>query len=80
MTKDITSSKHSGVIALFNRHFVKTGIIPIELGKFYSRVFDQRQESDYAYIPEIDQQQINRDIETAEELIRQIKAVIAESS
>ncbi|MBU1599651.1 HEPN domain-containing protein [bacterium] len=25
-TKDLDSSKHSGVISLFNQHFVKTGV------------------------------------------------------
>ncbi|MBV6394587.1 MAG: hypothetical protein HFACDABA_00153 [Anaerolineales bacterium] len=28
------TSKHSGVLALFDRHFVKTGVLPKEMGKF----------------------------------------------
>lgn len=80
MTRDATSSKHSGLIALFNRHFVKTGIVPVKFGKFYSRLFDQRQESDYAYIPEIDPQQLNEDIQTAAEFIRHIEAILKDNN
>ncbi len=28
--------------ALFNQHFVKTGIVDVEIGKFYSKMFDLR--------------------------------------
>lgn len=46
-TKGFASSKHSGVRALFNEHFVKTCIVSKELGKFYGELFDERQEGDY---------------------------------
>jgi uncharacterized protein (UPF0332 family) len=38
----LSSSKHSGVMALFQRHFIKTEVISVELGKFYSRMFEFR--------------------------------------
>ncbi|MEW5946320.1 MAG: HEPN domain-containing protein [bacterium] len=46
-TRELASSKHSGVRALFNRHFVKTGIVPKEMGKFYEKIFNERKEGDY---------------------------------
>lgn len=46
-----SSSKHSGVVALFDRHFIKTGVLAREMGRFYHDMFDRRQESDYkAYV------------------------------
>lgn len=48
ITKGLFSSKHGGVVALFNRHFIKPGVFPVEMGKFYSRIFDERLECDYA--------------------------------
>ncbi|MCP5105921.1 MAG: HEPN domain-containing protein [bacterium] len=45
--KNLSSSKHTGVRALFNEHFVKTGIVDVEIGKFYSQMFEFRQEGDY---------------------------------
>jgi uncharacterized protein (UPF0332 family) len=47
LKKGISSPKHSGTIALFNANFIKTGIIPKEYGKFYSRLFEFRQKGDY---------------------------------
>ena len=38
---------HGGVIGLFGLHFVKTGVVPSELGKFYSQLFELRQTGDY---------------------------------
>jgi uncharacterized protein (UPF0332 family) len=50
LTRDLASAKHSGVRSLFHQHFVKTGIISIELGQLFDRLFDNRQKSDYADI------------------------------
>ena len=36
--KNLGSSKHSGVLSLFSRHFVKTGQISIEAGRHLRRV------------------------------------------
>lgn len=41
------SSKHSGVIALIDQHFIKLGILPKEMGKFLHKAFDMRQSGDY---------------------------------
>lgn len=42
-----SSSKHSGVIALFDRHWIKDGRLPVEMARFYRRMFDERQRGDY---------------------------------
>lgn len=46
-TKELSSAKHTGVRALFNEHFVKAGIVPVELGRLFSRMYEFRQKSDY---------------------------------
>ncbi len=46
-TKQLDSSKHSGVISLFHEHFVGTGLVDKEKSKALSRSFEQRQDSDY---------------------------------
>ena len=76
LSKDLSSPKHSGVLSLFNRHFVKTGLIPVELGKFYSRLFDTRLESDYADLVTIDLEEIQDNIKTAEIFIPTVKSLI----
>ena len=43
----MSSSKHSGVRSLFNRHFVKTGKISVDIGRIFNDLFERRQEGDY---------------------------------
>jgi uncharacterized protein len=47
LTEGKSSSKHSGIRALFNKEWVKTGRIPSEYGRFYRRLYDSRQKGDY---------------------------------
>ena len=44
---DYSSSKHTGIRAIFNQHFVKTGIVPKKYGELYNYLFEYRQEGDY---------------------------------
>ena len=46
-TMAVDSSRHSGVIALFQQHFVRTDRIPAEIAKALPRAFEKRQTSDY---------------------------------
>jgi uncharacterized protein (UPF0332 family) len=64
------------VIALFNRHFVKPGLIPVDMAKFYSRMFDNRLESDYADWVEVEKQDIQEELVHAEEFVNAIIALI----
>lgn len=45
--KEADSSRHSGVISLFQKHFVATGQISVERAKALPRAFENRQKSDY---------------------------------
>ncbi|MEK6751892.1 MAG: HEPN domain-containing protein [Chloroflexota bacterium] len=47
ITIDRGSSKHQGVIALFDENFIKQNILPKELGKILHRAFEMRQVGDY---------------------------------
>ena len=47
-TLELDSPKHSGVIALFNRHFVKTQVVAPDVARVLVRSFEKRLQSDYA--------------------------------
>jgi len=64
-TRDLSSSKHSGVLSLFNRHFVKTGIIQAELGEFYNDLYEKRHEGDYTDFIEFTQERVSEMYESA---------------
>ena len=51
-----TIRTHSGLISAFSMHLVKTGIVPIELGKALNKAEDLRLIADYKGEP-IDQEQ-----------------------
>ena len=76
LTRNLSSSRHRGVISLFNQHFVKTGLVPVDMGKFYSRVFDNRLDSDYADWTVVDEQDINDTLREAQEFIGTIASLI----
>ncbi|OQX76936.1 MAG: hypothetical protein B6D64_09010 [Bacteroidetes bacterium 4484_276] len=38
---------HSGVRQMFGLHFIKTGLIDKEKGRFFSDIYDKRQTGDY---------------------------------
>lgn len=46
-TRELDSSRHSGVISLFQAQFVKPGLISTENAKALPRAFEKRQKSDY---------------------------------
>jgi len=52
-TRNLDSAKHSGVIALFQQHFVKTGLIPTDVARALPRAFEKRQNGDYEDFVEI---------------------------
>jgi len=78
-TKDLSSSKHTGVRALFNEHFVKAGIVPIELGRQFSRMYDFRQKSDYGDFVKIQPEKVSEWFEQAVAFINEIDQIIEES-
>jgi uncharacterized protein (UPF0332 family) len=46
-TQNLDSSRHSGVISLFQQHFVRTGRVPQETARALPRLFEKRQTTDY---------------------------------
>lgn len=45
--RGIEAKTHAGVRQMLGMHFVRTGMFPIPLSKFYTDLFDSRQTGDY---------------------------------
>jgi uncharacterized protein (UPF0332 family) len=75
-TKSLSSPKHSGIRALFNQHFVKPGTVEKEIGKFYSKMFDFRQEGDYDDLVYFEEEKVKSWLETAEEYLKTLENCI----
>ena len=52
-TRQLGTSKHSGALALFDREFVKTGVLPRELSRSLHLAFDRRQTHDYGEMVQV---------------------------
>ncbi len=70
---NIKTSKHSGVISLFDKEFIKTR----KIDKYYSKIlhdaFDARQDGDYKEFVELSSEDAARFVKLAEEFLEFIK-------
>lgn len=69
-------SRHSAVISEFNRSYVKPGKVDVSWSKFYQKLFNDRQESDYIPTAVFEQSDISQRIEEAESFIKVIGNLI----
>ena len=68
--KRIDSSRHSGVIALFQEHFVKTGSVSADIARALPQAFARRQRSDYGDFAEAQAADVQMLRDEAERFIR----------
>jgi len=71
------TSKHSGAMALFDRDFVRTGVVRRELSSWLHKVFDLRQDADYAELVEVTPEQARIALERAEAFLAEVRQVLS---
>lgn len=76
LTKGLSSSKHSGIRALLNREFVNKGLLDKDWGRFYSDMFDNRQEDDYKDFVKFEKKDVKEWLELAEDFIGNTEGLI----
>ncbi len=64
------TSKHQGVLALFDQHFIKTKILSKDMGRFLHKAFDMRQTGDYEEEAELTMQDAQQSLGFAEKFIQ----------
>lgn len=55
--RQVDSARHSGVISLFQTHFVKTELLSPDVAKALPRSFEKRQNADYADFSRVTQEE-----------------------
>jgi uncharacterized protein (UPF0332 family) len=79
LAKDgIDYSKHSGVIAYFQKEYIKTGIFEKKYSKYIQNSFQIRNSSDYDDFYIISVTEAQEQIQKAEELLEAIKKYLEE--
>ncbi len=70
------ASKHSGIKALFNQHYVKPRTITKKKGRLYNRLFNLRQEGDYIDFVFLEAELVKPLVEETGEFISTIQSLI----
>jgi uncharacterized protein (UPF0332 family) len=80
LTEGHSSPKHSGIRALFDQHWIASGRLPKDMGRLYRRLFDSRQQGDYADLVTFDPAEVRLWLEDAgafvERIVRLLKGCL----
>jgi len=76
LTKGLGASKHTGVLALVDREFVRPGLLPSAMSRVLRDAFNQRQRSDYAELTPTSRERALEILGHAREFIEAVKNVI----
>ena len=68
-----SSSKHSGVISLFDEHFVKNGIFSKEMSRALHQAFELRLLSDYRELVKFDRKEVQELIKSAKDFTGKVR-------
>jgi uncharacterized protein len=71
-----TSSKHTGVLAYFNKRFVKGRIFPEAMGRSLNKAFELRQRGDYREYFELTREQVESLLTESTHFVRSIKTYL----
>ncbi len=80
LDRSLSFKKHTGVRATFHREFVKSGLLDTAWGKFYDRLFEDRQEGDYIALIEFEREYVENQLDHCREFHRSLKPFISAMS
>ncbi len=69
---ELSVSKYAGVIAFFDKEYIKTGIFTKEYSKYLHTAFELRQESDYLDFKDISLNDAEKAVKAAEKFLKTV--------
>lgn len=75
----VDRKKHSGVIAYFQQHYIKTGIFDKEYSSMLQDIFEVRQESDYEDFYVISKEELINQLNNAKQFVAEVERYLAET-
>ena len=76
----LKTSKHAGVIALFDKEFVHTGKIEADYSKILHKLFAARQEGDYRELITLTKEEASDHLKLAKGFVLKIKSFILQKT
>jgi uncharacterized protein (UPF0332 family) len=80
LTKGLEYSKHSAVIAFFDKEFIRTGVLPKEYSRTLHQAFNERQQDDYMPFVEMDPDELRQLLGDVRSMVDGIAAYIGDSA
>jgi uncharacterized protein len=71
------TSKHGGVISMFDEQYVKRGIFGKEMSKVLHKAFDLRQMGDYRELAEIEAKEAEECLKQAKSFFKEVKKYLS---
>lgn len=73
----LKTSKHSGIISMFDQVFILTGKMDKRFSKSLHKMFNARQVADYKELVEVSEEEADDAIKTARDFVEEINRVIS---
>ncbi len=76
LTKNMKFKRHSAVIAMFGKEFVKTGLLPEKLHRYLINAYSEREKGDYESLFMQSEEEARSILEKAREFISEIEKLL----
>jgi uncharacterized protein (UPF0332 family) len=80
LSHNLSAGKHAGVRSLFNRHFVRTGLVSSALGRLYRDLFESRQQGDYHDLVRFEAQQVRPWLPEVQRFVARVEELLQSPS
>jgi uncharacterized protein (UPF0332 family) len=72
LVHDLVATTHGGLRTLIHQRLVKPGLLPLDMGRFYDTLFDNRQKGDYADLVCFDVRDVQGWLDRTAEFVRHL--------
>lgn len=73
---NISPKSHAGTLVKFNEHFVKTGLVPNEFSKIFSKIERSRLDADYNFMNNFSQKESADILTSAKDFVKQVETLL----
>ncbi len=80
LDRKLSFKKHSGVRAAFHREFIKAGRLDADWGRFYDRVYEDRQEGDYVALVSFDREYVQSQADRCTQFLSALRPLVSHLS
>jgi uncharacterized protein (UPF0332 family) len=77
LTRGLSTSKHAHLRALLHKEFIRPGVIPLEHGRFFDLLFNNRQKGDYSDLVVFQAEQVKGWLQQTREFVKCISGLIS---